>query len=162
MKKFMLSALTFMLLSLQVQAATSDDYVSKGDLLWQQKKFADAELQFKKAIALTPDSSQAHARLAGLYLIQNKTSEAINEYQNAIMEDPQNARLFIGIAIAYLHGQQYEMAQVMVARALELQPDMANAQKLRTYIDAKRQKLAQNTMPMDSVHRPVNSNHQQK
>lgn len=152
MKKILISGFIGFLMVMQAQASTPSEFIKKGNSLWQQGKLTEAEDQFKQAIKSDPDSSSAHARLAGLYLTQNESAKAVDEYQLAIMNSPEDARLFVGIAIAYLHGQHFEMAQAMVAQALALNPEMVNAQKLQSYIDKKREFLASNSMPQDSIH----------
>lgn len=152
MKKILISGFIGFLMAMQAQASTPGEFINKGNSLWQQGKLTEAEDQFKQAIKTAPDSSAAHARLAGLYLTQNQSARAIDEYQHAIMNSPEDARLFIGIAIAYLHGQHFEMAQAMVAQALALNPQMTNAKKLKSYIDQRRELMATSAMPQDSRH----------
>ena len=125
------------------EASTLEDLVVSGNTFWSQGKFAEAEGEFNKALKINPDYSVAHARIANLYLTQNKTTEAVASFQNAINGDPENAQLFIGLAITYLHKQYYKMADAMVKQAIAVDPDLANAQKLQTYITAKREKMAQ-------------------
>ena len=65
------------------------------------------------------------------------------------MRDPGNARLFLGIAVAYLHQQAYGMAKAMVEQALKLDPNLANAKKLGEYVDAKQQLVAKAHTPQN-------------
>ncbi len=117
--------------------------LDQGNQYWADKKLDLAEKTFKQAINANPDSSKAHARLADLLLSQNKTAEAIPEYQTAITLDPENPRLFAAISIAYLHQSKYSMAQVMANEALRLDPKMEQAKKLSSYIETKQQMLQQ-------------------
>ena len=117
--------------------------LEQGNQYWADKKLDLAEKAFKQAINANPDSSKAHARLAGLLLSQNKTADAIPEYQTAITLDPENPRLFAAISIAYLHQSKYSMAQVMANEALRLDPKMEQAKKLSSYIETKQQMLQQ-------------------
>jgi tetratricopeptide (TPR) repeat protein len=126
-----------------VQAASTDELISQGTTLWSEGKLDEAEAAFKQALQADPESSKANERLASLYLTQNKTGEAIAAYQDAIILDSQNADLFVGIAIAYLHKKYYQMAESMVNHAIELDPELQNAQKLKQYIDAKNQENTQ-------------------
>ncbi len=157
MKKFIIPTLTSLCFISALQASPLEDLIVSGNTFWSQGKLTEAEAEFKKALEFNPDSSEAHARMANLYLTQNKTSEAVEEFQNAINDDPENPNLFIGLAITYLHKQYYEMAEAMVKQAIELNPELANAQKLQTYIDAKKERMNQAvaTAPMDSTHGQV-------
>lgn len=131
--------------------------IVEGNTFWSKGNLENAKNKFLAAIDLNDDISTAHSRLANLYLTQNKTSKAIDEFQNAITIEPENAHLFIGIAIAYLHKQHYEMAESMVNHAIELKPDLDHVKKLKKYIDLKKDVLEKTASidinkPNDSIH----------
>lgn len=135
--------LTMFLLASPVYAApTTGELLTQANTAWKAGRFDQAEDAFKQAVALAPESSEPYARLGAFYLSRHRAGEAIGQFQDAITHDPQNAKLFVGLAIAYLHQQSYGMAQEMVARALELNPKLANARKLGEYVTAKQQLLA--------------------
>ncbi|MCP4076920.1 MAG: tetratricopeptide repeat protein [Gammaproteobacteria bacterium] len=143
MKNFIITAVISLFVISTSQASTLEDLIVSGNTFWSQGKFAEAEGEFNKALKIDPDYSVAHARIANLYLTQNKTTEAVESFQNAINGDPENAQLFIGLAITYLHKQYYKMADAMVKQAIAVDPDLANAQKLQTYITAKRERISE-------------------
>jgi len=125
--------------------ATQPDEVTlllqQGNKAWSEQNMEQAEKHFRKAIQINPDSSQAHAVLAGLLQTMNRGREAIDEYQTAITLDPENPRLYVALSISYLHQQRYGMAQAVANEALRLDPEMANAKKLVEYIGAKEEVL---------------------
>lgn len=141
MKQFILATIASLIIFTSLQASTLNQLITEGNTLWSQGKLDEAEEQFLKALKIDPESSLAHTRLANFYLTQNKIPEAIEEFQNAITSDPENASLFVGIAIAYLHQKYYQMAESMVNHAIQLNPELENAQKLKTYIDAKKDQM---------------------
>jgi len=152
MKKLILATIVSLGLFSPLQASTVKELIIEGNTLWSQGKLTEAETQFKKAIEINPESSQAHARLANLYLTQNKTLKAVEEFQNAITNDSEDAHLFIGLSIAYLHQKRYAMAEAVAKQAIELNPELANAKKLMQYIDAKNEKLSMAPAPQDAMH----------
>ena len=77
MKKFIITALISLFVMTTSQASTLEDLVVSGNTFWSQGKFAEAEGEFNKALKINPDYSVAHARMANLYLTQNKTTEAV-------------------------------------------------------------------------------------
>ena len=143
MKNIIITAIISLFVMTASQASTLEDLIVSGNTFWSQGNFSEAENEFNKALKIDPDYSVAHARMANLYLTQNKTTEAVESFQNAINGDPENAQLFIGLAITYLHKQYYQMADAMVKQAIAVDPDLANAQKLQTYITAKRERISQ-------------------
>jgi len=143
MKHFIITAIISLFVFSTSQASTIEDLIVSGNTFWSQGKLTEAENEFNKALKIDPDYSVAHARMANLYLTQNKTTEAVESFQNAINGDPENAQLFIGLAITYLHKQYYQMADAMVKQAIAVNPELANAQKLQSYITAKRERVSQ-------------------
>jgi Flp pilus assembly protein TadD len=49
-----------------------------------------AEAEFRTALSLSPDKSQAHFKLGALYLSQGRKAEAMREYQAGLKSDPEN------------------------------------------------------------------------
>jgi len=124
-----------------IAASDAQSMIDAGNRQWSEGKIAEAEASFRQAIASDPDSSVAYARIASLYLIQNRADEAISNYQEAIMRDAENPHLFLALSIVYLHQGHYEMAQAMVEQALRLNPQLKDALKMQEYIQTKQQAL---------------------
>jgi len=61
-------------------------------------------------------------RLAGAFVAQGNFSSAIGVYQQAIGLDPNNAKAFIGLGIAYLHGGNKPLARAALQEAIRLEP----------------------------------------
>lgn len=122
---------------------TTQSYVDRGSKLWAENKLDLAEAAFQKAIKQDPKSVQAHARLAGLLLMQNKTAKAIPLYQAAISLDSENPKLFAALSIAYLHQAKFSMAKAMADEALRINPKMNQIKKINEYIDMKQKVLAE-------------------
>lgn len=147
MKQCIVTILASLCLMTAAQASTppyidSDNLATlleQGNIAWSEQKLEQAEQSFRQAIELDPDSSQAHANLAGLLQSMNRSREAVEEYQTAITLDTENPRLFVALAISYLHLRSYSMAQAMADEALRLDPEMANAKKLIEYIEARKE-----------------------
>lgn len=106
-----------------------------------QKKQAELEIKYKKAIVENPDNKKNYAYLAGLYISNNKNSKAIEAYQEAITYDPENSKLFAALSIAYLHQGKYAMAQAMATEALRLDPTLKGVDKINKYVVAKQEAI---------------------
>ena len=131
--------------------------------LWsdQQQGAAELEAKYLQQIKQNPDDNAAYANLANLYLLHNKTAKAIPAYQEAIIHDGENPKLFAALSIAYLHQSKFAMAKAMADQAVSISPDMAQAKKIQEYIAAKEEAIAQasasdaamsNGMPNDGSH----------
>lgn len=119
--------------------------LEQGNIEWSEQKLDQAEKSFRQAIELDTDSSQAHANLAGLLQSMNRSREAVEEYQTAITLDTEYPRLFVALAISYLHLRSYSMAQAMSDEALRLDPKMVNAMKLIEYIETREEVIKRAT-----------------
>jgi tetratricopeptide (TPR) repeat protein len=146
-----------------------------------QTKQVDLEKKYKKEIATNPDNKKTYSYLAGLYLSNNMSSKAIEAYQDAIIHDPTNPKLFAAISIAYLHKAKYSMAKAMADEALRLDPNLKGVKKINEYVIAKKEAIeaaskipaggskmdmtgdvshgsviptASGVIPTDSVHKP--------
>ncbi len=106
-----------------------------------QVKQAELEKKYQAEIAANPDNKKTYAYLAGLYLTHNKTTKAIDAYQNAIMHDSENPKLFAALSIAYLHHAKYDMASAMANEALRLNPELSGVKKINEYVMAKKEAI---------------------
>lgn len=103
-----------------------------------QTKQAELEKKYQAEIEANPDNKKTYAYLAGLYLTNNKTTKAIDAYQDAITHDAENPKLFAALSIAYLHHAKYDMAKAMADEALRLNPKLTSVSKINEYIVAKK------------------------
>ena len=161
MKKYLYAVLMCCLIVAPAGAADVESLVESGNQYWSEGKLEQAESTFREAIKLDPDAALPHARLAGLLLSQHRNDEARTEYQNAIMNDPEDPNLFLALAIVYLHEKSYSNAQAMVDIALELEPDRENALKLQQFVTSRMGRLEASpgegsdvpvAIPQDAIH----------
>jgi Flp pilus assembly protein TadD len=119
--------ITLLMWLLVVPAAQAQDSVES--LIQQalaQSESGDLEQAaslLKQAIELAPDSSLAHTRLGGVQLLRQSYRPAIENFQQAIMLDADNADAFIGLSVAYLHLGRYSLAREALKQASRLSPD---------------------------------------
>ena len=118
-------------------SGSADRLVEQGNTHWLNNQLDLAEAQYRLAIEADPESLAAHTQLASLHLARNRNQEAVEAYQSAIILDPSNASLFVGICLAYLHQGHFSRSHAMCSQALRLDPELENARKLQAYIDAK-------------------------
>lgn len=161
MYKFLYVVLLCCLIVDPAGAGNVDSLIESGNRYWTEGKLWEAESTFREAIKSDPDAALPHARLAGLLLSQHRNEEARVEYQNAIMNDPEDPSLFLALAIVYLHEKSYSNARAMVDMALELEPDRENALKLQHYVTSRMDQLEATVgegsglpvaIPQDAIH----------
>jgi len=98
------------------------DYAEDGDL-------EAAIAEFEEAIALNPESVNAHGNL-GIACVQlERFEEGIAAYQEALKLDPEHADLHYNLGLAYRKAGRPDDAVTAYERAVELAPDMFDAHK---------------------------------
>lgn len=110
------------------QAATSAELLAQGDALWGQGRLDPAQKAFEAAVAADPKSTATRMRLAGFQLSRHQLPAAVDNYRKVISQEPKNAKAWIGMGMAYLHGGQRELAKAAFEEAIKAEP--ANREKL--------------------------------
>jgi Flp pilus assembly protein TadD len=85
-------------------------------------KLEQAEQTLQLAIRKAPDSSLAYTRLGGVKVLRQEYAAGIQDFQQAIMLDRDNATAFVGMAVAYLHMGQQSLATAALHEAMRLDP----------------------------------------
>lgn len=118
--------------------------LEQGYLETQKGQLSDAVKTLQSAVALAPESSLAHTRLGGVYVLNQSYRDGIESFQQAIMLDPSNSNAFVGMAVAYLHTGQFTLARAALDEAGKLDPQkQPEIDKLQAWID---QRAGKNTM----------------
>jgi type IV pilus assembly protein PilF len=108
----------------------------------------EAEQQFKEAIRLKPDYSEAYNYLGRIYLYRGQTDAAIQCFQKALSNKRYNnpEKAYYNLGEAYMIKKEYATAAEQLERAVRLVPDYVPAyallgqayEGLRKDADAKR------------------------
>jgi len=94
---------------------------------WHQREWAEADREFQRALALNPDSADAHLfRAVGCLLPQARFDETIAEFERARDLDPGNVVTTYTYAFALLAAGRAHPAAEQYKRALELKSDFAD------------------------------------
>lgn len=73
----------FLLVAVAAQAQTDRQCIRQGNRLYHQKQWAQAEVEYRKALAKNADNPQALYNLGCALMMQQKDSAAIIQYQKA-------------------------------------------------------------------------------
>ena len=102
--------------SLHARTVLASLYEKDGD-------FDTAAKIHEKTLEINPDYIQGYA-LARMYFLQGKTDESINLYNKALKLLPENAVLYLYLAIAYQQKGNYDTSISYSKKAIELNPEI--------------------------------------
>jgi tetratricopeptide (TPR) repeat protein len=96
------------------------------DIFVSEKNIAAAEAELKKSIEIDNSYLPAYSAFASILIGQNKTDEAIEQYQKSVAIKPDSS-VYTLIAMLYDTKQSFDNAETNYRKALELNPDNAIA-----------------------------------
>jgi len=114
------------LFSAIVSAQSKRELINDGVDFYDQKKYADAEVNFKKGIEESSDSFEANFNLGDSYYKQGRYDEAIKSFQSSLelAEDPNlKAKTFHNIGNSLLKSQKIKESIEAYKNALKINPD---------------------------------------
>ncbi len=86
-------------------------------------EYEEAANEFRKAIEISPNYSDAHYNLGRVYLFQKKYEDLINEYEKFVELKPKDMDSHIYLASAYEKTERYDDAIKELKKAISLADD---------------------------------------
>ncbi len=102
-------------------------HYSRGRVFEHQARYADAEREFRAALALAPNLTDARARLADLLLRADRPRDAEVEFARVVQRDTSNADAWFGYGTAQFHLNKFRDAISSFQRSLRVRADQADA-----------------------------------
>jgi tetratricopeptide (TPR) repeat protein len=117
-------------LELQVQRTPQSVALQllKGRFCQSQNDYSCAEVSFRRALELEPESADGNTALGGLYTATGRISEGMREYQLALGKEPESVLTYMYLAGSYENQGEYGEAQKVYQDALRVDPSFAPAQ----------------------------------
>jgi tetratricopeptide (TPR) repeat protein len=107
-------------------AQSTRGLVNDGVELYNEQKFTDAEVNFKKGTEKNPESFEAKFNLGDAYYKQQRYDEAIKTFQSAMANaktDEQKAKIFHNVGNSLLKAQKIKESIGAYKEALKLNPN---------------------------------------
>jgi len=104
------------------------EYLKSGDSYFQQKKYADAAVQYRNALQEDPKSGEAHLKLAKSYEQLGALGNAAREFIRAADSLPGSVEPQVRAAAYLLLGEQFDDARARAQKALAIDPKNVDAQ----------------------------------
>jgi tetratricopeptide (TPR) repeat protein len=104
----------------------TSDYEYYGKLLSKTGKDSLAVLSFKKAIERDTANFALHGEIGNLYFAKKKYKDAANEYNLKLSKIPATAQDYLTLGKIYYFDKQYEKADTVFAKLIEIAPTSPN------------------------------------
>jgi Flp pilus assembly protein TadD len=101
-------------------------------------RWADAIVEWRKALEMDPDNANVHFQLAGSLTANNQKSDAAQEYKKACELDPRQAGWFANLAVSLAQTGDMEGAIAGFRKSLELDPASAEVEAVFGAVLAER------------------------
>ena len=126
MKRYCFVLLTFLLGTLSVSAQKAErKHIREGNRSYQEEKFTEAEVAYRKALEVDRESPEANFNLGNALFRQEKPQEAVEQYRLAL-DDTDNhdrrAAAWHNVGNACMMGQDYASAVNAYRHSLILHP----------------------------------------
>jgi tetratricopeptide (TPR) repeat protein len=95
-----------------------------------QPEFAEAQEALEKAVSERPNNAASQLALGKLNLLDNRVGDAIGHLETARQLDPNNASVYLNLAVAYRRQGDLQQAQNMLAVLTKL--NQTQAEKIRS------------------------------
>lgn len=112
-----------------LQAKDPEPHLAAGYLLEKQNQFADAESEYKHALAIDPTSSDAITGLANIYMRWRRFPEAATELRKLTAAHPDVASTHMHLGRVLAADQKYDEAIVELETAAKLAPSELSVQR---------------------------------
>jgi tetratricopeptide (TPR) repeat protein len=100
-----------------------------GLLLGSTGRLADAEREYRRAIAINPAQTDARGNLPPLLVRLGRVDEAAKELRRLVAEDPENARALANLGIVLLQQGSRDEGRLYLREALRIEPRMGQARE---------------------------------
>lgn len=116
---------------------SDEAYYLKGNLLYDDKKYSEAQSFFEDAVKMRPDNIDYQVGLAKCNTKLKKVKKAINMFNAVIEQDSLDLPAYLGRAEAYLEDNDFENAEKDIATFRAYYPSNTDAQLLNARISTK-------------------------
>lgn len=106
----------------EAETLTPNDFkifITKGKLAMKEGRIDDAEVDFEKAVKLSPNSTIASNQLADYYVTVGNYERAVDIYDKTLKINPSESLAMLGKSIALASLDRYEEANNLITQAIQ-------------------------------------------
>jgi protein O-GlcNAc transferase len=127
-------ALSYFQKAITLNANHADAQFNIGNIFRENNQIDKAITHYEKSIRINPNFAGAYNNLGSVYIKKREIDKAILYFEKALKLDPNLAGVYSNLGCAFLEkGQHDEAVIVFCKKALEINPDLAEAYSLLAY-----------------------------
>jgi tetratricopeptide (TPR) repeat protein len=107
-----------------------DHFLESGNRYFNQAKYSEAEIEYRSALQIDPNSFEVHDRLAATYMKVGNWEAAVRELQRTIELHPGDMRAQLNLGNIYFVGQDLDRAEQIGLAVTQKDPSNAEAHSL--------------------------------
>src|SRR5208283_4097057 len=105
-------------------------FMNGGEQAMAKGKYEEAVVQFRNAVKIDPQLSEAHLWLGRAHSNLGSQSSAIAEFHQTLLLDPQNSEAKLELAPLLVAGGEYDRAETLLRQVIKYQPRNSRARAL--------------------------------
>jgi Flp pilus assembly protein TadD len=105
-------------------------HLARGKLAFEARRFTEAAVEFRKAVAAGPDNVAARINLGATLSQLGDAQAAAEQFEEAIRIDPRRANAHYNLAILLAGQNQHEKAIAHLQSAMAIEPNDSSVQFL--------------------------------
>jgi len=117
-----------------IEIQTMFQHLERGNILYQQRRYAEAEKEYFKILAESPNNPFALAMLAQCYLETNRKKEALDFAEKAVANAVESPTIYYVLARCQFYNQLIDKAFVSIQSGQQLDPTNSDFFLLKSQI----------------------------
>ncbi len=125
--------------------------VSLAELYDQMRQYGPAADAYAKALELDPSRSEIKAAMAQDQALAGRYDDALKSFQQVADANPQDAEPYLGMSQIYREQKKFDLAQQMISKARELDPDNVDVRYSQVVLLQQQGKLTEASAAMKDL-----------
>jgi TolB-like protein/Tfp pilus assembly protein PilF len=121
--------------ALELDSTLADAHSALGWALWSSGRWEDAEVEYRRAVALEPNNVNARHAFARMLVNQGRAADAFEQLDRARKLDPRSALISAWLAYTFFVSGQKDSALAQSARAIQIDSTLLPAMNLGALIN---------------------------
>ncbi|MDI6688136.1 MAG: tetratricopeptide repeat protein [Desulfobacterales bacterium] len=114
-------------------------FLDKGNALAKEKKYAEAIVNYEKAVSVDGKSPRVYLNWGNVLLEMGRVDDAIAKYNEAIALDPKYVSAYFNLGVVHLKTGKKSEAAAFFSKVLEIEPESEIAKTAKNTIDLIKQ-----------------------